>query len=266
MQIELGFRAYDPHELLPHVLAARLGLYENAGVDVRLRDLTFTDTPAAQVSCGAALLARLHEAPLRIVLVACRRPLFWVVTRERGALLDTARIASYPEGSPPALFVRMLLPSAQVEPARDNDARIGLLLADEVDGAVISSAEPPMRIEELGLHPALAFGDVLTLPTTGLAVPESMLDREEIAGVVGGLCAALAVIQRDHDQVAEALVENFRYDVASAEKWALSNAGAFSVNGTMSRGEAEAAIDLVAQALGVAAMSVDVVFETTALS
>ena len=49
-----------------------------------------------------------------------------------------------------------------------------------------------------------------------------------------------------------ALVENFRYDAVSAERWARSHAAVFSVNGTVARDEAEAAIDLVAQALDVA--------------
>lgn len=266
MQVELGFRAYDPHELLPHVLATRLGFYKREGVDVRLRDLTFDDRPALQVSCGAALFARIRGDPLQIALVACRRPLFWVVAREPGVKLENARIASYREGSPPAVFARMLLPSARLDPARDNDARIGLLLAGQVDGAVISSAEPPERLEELGLQTVLAFADVLNVPTTGLAVPESVLGRKEVAAVASALRAALAFIQRDHDQVARALAENFRYDEASAEKWAHSHAGVFSADGTVARGEAKVAIELVAQALGIAGPSVDDVLQPTALS
>jgi hypothetical protein len=67
-------------------------------------------------------------------------------------------------------------------------------------------------------------------------------------------------------EVRQVLVENFGYDAVSAERWARSHAAVFSVNGTVACDEAEAAIDLVVQALDVAGPSVDDVFEARAFS
>ena len=266
MLVELGFRAFDPHELLPHVLATRLGLYEREGLEVRLRDLTFDDRPSIQASCGAALLARLRGEPYRIVLVACTRPLFWIVTRSAGTRLEKARIASYPGGSPPDLFLRMLLPEARLEPARDNDARIGLLLTGQVDGAVVSSAEPLAALEQLGLRKALSFADLLLVPTTGLAVPESMLARDEVAALASALRQALSVIRAEKEQVVKALVDAFRYDVRSAERWADDHRRAFSSTGAMKRDQAAAALSQLSRALGVPAPDLGGVFAVDSLS
>lgn len=265
MDVELGFRAYDPHELLPHVVATRLGLYEQVGVHVRLRDLTFDDRALPQVSCGAALLGRLRGEPLRIALVACRRPLFWVVTRHPRIPLESAHIASYPDGSPPALFARILLPAARFEPARDNDARVGLLVAGEVDGAVISSAQPWAALQRLGLHRALAFADALTVPTTGLAVPESMLPSGETAALTSALRKALAAMH-EGEHVVGALVDAFRFDPSSAEHWARDNVRAFSPNGSIPRDEAAVAVALIAQAADLADPGLDAIFTAGSLS
>lgn len=46
----LGFKAFDPHELLCHFLAEHSGYYRDAGLQVELSDITFTpdtELPAA---------------------------------------------------------------------------------------------------------------------------------------------------------------------------------------------------------------------------
>ncbi|MCZ6526808.1 MAG: hypothetical protein O6928_09710 [Gammaproteobacteria bacterium] len=54
--------AFDPHELLCHFIAAKAGLYERAGLQIELTDITFiadADLPRQtfQVCCGSALIS-----------------------------------------------------------------------------------------------------------------------------------------------------------------------------------------------------------------
>jgi hypothetical protein len=250
LRLELGFRAFDPHELLAHVLAVRLGLYRDEGVQVELRDLTFGPADAVQVSCGSALLARLRGAPITVHLVASRAPLFWLVGR---APLPAAggRVASYPEGSPAALFAASLLPRAHLLPARDDAARIALVLTGDADGAVLSSAEPESRLAAHGLVRLRAFADEVPVPTTGLAVPQSLAADEGVAAAARAQRRALAALhERAHD-VEEALIETFRYDRDSARTATRELVMWFTAGGRIDRGTAERAIAFGAAALGV---------------
>jgi hypothetical protein len=264
--LELGFRAFDPHELLPYALAARRGLLADAGLTVRLRDLTFTPGDLPQVSCGAALVGRLQGAPLRVVLVASRHPLFWLVARSEPRPGDSRRLASYPEGSPPALFARILFPSAAHVPARDDDARLGLLLAGEVDGAIVGSGVDPAALAAAGLERVRSFAEALAVPTTGLAAPEPLLGEPALERLAAALRAALGLLRDEPEEVVRTLVERFRYGAGSAAASAPALAAAFSPDGTVPRAEAAQAVALVASALGVPAPAVDEVYAAEALS
>ena len=79
-RVLLGFKAFDPHELLCHFVAAEGGLYSRHGIRVRLVDITFVpdaELPAElfQVSCGAALAGALQGNGQRVVFVATDRPM-----------------------------------------------------------------------------------------------------------------------------------------------------------------------------------------------
>jgi hypothetical protein len=261
--VELGFRAYDPHELLPHAVARRHRLYEQAGVDVRLRDLTFGPDDALQVSCGAALLAALRGEPRRILVVASRAPLFWLAGR--APLEPGATVASYPEGSPPALFARLVAgPDAALVPARDDAARIGLVRDGAADAAVVSSAVPPSRLEAAGLRELRSFADVLRVPTTGLASADA--DDGEAAPVGTALREALRVLASDPGEIVRSLVEDFGYDDRSAALRARAFGGALSADGRVPRAEAEAALATVAGAAGAQPPPVDALYAPEALS
>lgn len=265
MHLDLGFRAFDPHELLPHALAARLGLYDDNGVTVRLVDLTFSPDLDVQVSLGSALLARLAGADLRIALVASRHPLFWVYGRERRDPTDPLRVAGYPDGTPPAVFTRVVLPHAELVPARDSDTRLGLLLTGQVDAAVVSTAVPPDSLDRRGLHRLVALPEHLTVPTTGLAAPVPLLDTPPLTAATTALQTALRVMHDDPDTVARTLVDVFRYDRTSAERAAAEYAGWYSPDGTVSTAEAAAALGTLADTTGTDAPAVDAVFADTSL-
>jgi hypothetical protein len=265
LRLELGFRAFDPHELLAHVLAVRLGLYRDEGVQVELRDLTFGPADAVQVSCGSALLARLRGGQLTVHLVAARAPLFWLVGR--APLPATGgRVASYPDGSPAALFAATLLPRARLMPARDDAARIGLVLAGDADGAVVSSAEPESRLAEHGLVRLRAFAEEVSVPTTGLAVPQPLAADEAVAAAVRAQRGALAALHARPDDVEATLIETFRYDRVSAERAVRELATWFTAGGRIDRGTAERAIAFAAAALGVPPLPVEDVYAAGALA
>jgi hypothetical protein len=265
VRLELGFRAFDPHELLAHALAARLGHYREEGVEVELRDLTFGPDEAAQVSCGSALLARLQGVPLTVVLVAARAPMFWLVGR--GSLPRSGgRVASYPEGSPPALFADSLLPRARLLPARDDAARIGLVLSGDADGAVVSSAEPPARLAEHGLARLLAFADELAVPTTGLAVPTALADDDAVRAAARAQRRALAALHSQPNHVEATLVDVFRYDRRSAQIAARELTSWFTAGGRVDRRTATRAVQLAASAAGVPSPAVDEVYAPSALA
>ncbi len=203
--VELGFKAFDLHELLLHLVARRLGIYDRHGLSVGLRDTTFLpdhELPKTLFSaaCGSALVASLKGGNRQIVvLVAIDRPLFWLYAREGATTLSRLRgerLAVYPSIAPPFQFLRIILREAgldperdvRLEPARDDRARLGLLELGEVAGAIISSAVPHHRMKQLGFAPLLFFGDHLRIPTTGLSVGRDLI-RERPA-VVGKMAAA----------------------------------------------------------------------------
>lgn len=200
IEIRIGFKAFDMHELLCHFAAKHAGLYDQAGLRVRLCDTTFLSEDALppetfSVACAGALMEWLQGMPKKVVFVACERPMFWLYARPHGGGLNAmhgARVAGYPAVAPPAVFLQAVLQAAgpgrgvwDVVPARDDVARLGLLLAGDVDAAVLSSAVPPARAEELGLKELLFFGDRLHIPTTGLAVHRGLLEsRPELVAEV----------------------------------------------------------------------------------
>jgi ABC-type nitrate/sulfonate/bicarbonate transport system substrate-binding protein len=203
-KVELGFKAFDLHELLLHLVARRLDIYDRHGLSVGLRDTTFLpdqELPRTLFSaaCGSALVSSLKGGNRQIVLVATDRPLFWLYAREGVTTLSGIQgetVAVYPSIAPPFQFLRIILREAgldperdvRLEPARDDRARLGLLELGEVAGAVISSAVPPHRMKQLGFSPLLFFGDHLRIPTTGLSVSRDLI--QEQPGVVGKMAAA----------------------------------------------------------------------------
>jgi ABC-type nitrate/sulfonate/bicarbonate transport system substrate-binding protein len=201
----LGFKAFDLHELLLHFVAERLGHYQREGLAVRLRDITFTpeeklEAHVFSVACGSTLLGRVPGARRKVVFVATEHPMFWIHARAGTTNLERlrgTRIATYPPASPPWLMHRAILgrhglnpdQDVQLEAARDDVARLGLLRSGNVEAAVLSSAVPPAKAQSLGLATVAFFGDEIRIPTTGLAVSEEII-REQPA-LVRRLVAAL---------------------------------------------------------------------------
>lgn len=265
--IRLGFKAFDPHELLCHFIAAKAGLYERAGLHVDLTDITFApeelppETP--QVSCGAALMSALKGQPQRIVFVATDRPMFWLYgLREIAAVADLKdrRVATYPPVAPPWHFGRLIVQQAGLDPdrdvhfmaARDDAARLGLLRSHSAGAALLSSAVPPPRMAALGFQMLSFVGNVLRIPTTGLAVHQSLLDSEPetVSALVGALADALRLIKDEAAVAVSVLRECFDFDAAYADSSMSHFRSSFTGDGTITPEAAEQAMASMAKALG----------------
>ena len=237
MKLSCGIKAYDIHELLPHLVAKRLGYYADAGLEVRIVDVTFVpdrDLPERdyfQVACGAAYLGRREGHPFKVLLAATDRPMFWMHGRaefERVEDLAGGTIATYPPVAPPHYFHRVTLQNhgldpdvdVQFRPARDDIIRLAMLRDGDVDGASISSAISPVTVEALGLRKLAYFGDELRFVTTGIATTESILEAQPdvMAALVGVFRRSLATIHSSPEQVIPIVAEALREsdDVAAA--------------------------------------------------
>jgi ABC-type nitrate/sulfonate/bicarbonate transport system substrate-binding protein len=264
--VHLGFKAFDLHELACHFIARQAGLYAARGLDVHLLETTFLadeQLPARtfQAACTAALIAWLRGAPVRVVFVACDRPMFWLIGRAGATLSEVAhggRIASYPPGAAPGDLLRLVLGEAGqggepvLLPARDDNARLGLLLSGEVNAAVISSAVPVQRLTRRGLTILNFFGDALRLPTTGLAVHADLLDREP--GLVRAMCAcyreSLRLLREDTSLTAAAFQAALGLGDDEAARAIALVRECYTIDGRADPASQAAAIDAVRRALG----------------
>lgn len=213
--IHLAFKAYDVHELLCHAIAERTGLYDDAGLSVKLVDATFVPDEALpdntfQVACGAALASFVAGQRRKVVFVACDKPMFWLYGRagiESLAQLHQSRVATFPDIAPPSHFLRKLLADAGIAPGllpcRDDTARLALLTSNSVDAALLSSLYLPHEVTARGAEPLAFIGESLRLPSAGLAVSSELSEEQPalIAQVVKIFQQAMKYVYDDNDSV-----------------------------------------------------------------
>ena len=265
--VQLGFRAFDAHELLCHFIAAKAGLYQRHGLQVELVDITFaidTDLPQHmfQVSCGAALASALQGTPQRVVFVATDRPMFWLyAARDIESLKDlkNRKVATFPAIAPPHHLANIILQRAGINPqedvalapARDDVARFGLLKTGDADAAVISSAVSPVVVKKAGFHELCFFGDTIRMPTTGLAVHATQLKQQ--AGLVETLVAilkeGLSLLHNDPVLVAAVLQEYFDVPADIAGETAAMYEKYFTHDGQTTAEIAQLAVDALRKSL-----------------
>ena len=269
INIQLGFRAFDPHELLCHFVALHAGLYRREEIQVELMDITFMADDAlapgiCQASCGAALSSALKGSPQRIVFVAADRPMFWLYGRHdlnRIEELAGARIATFPAAAPPHQLANMILDKHGISsedgvslmPARDDVARLGLLNSGDVDAAVISSSMSPEKIRQMGFNRLCFFGDEIRIPTTGLAVHDSFLVREpdSVQAMVNALKDSLPVIQKNPEVTAEVLNRYFDLENNLAVQTAGLYSRCFTDHGRTTPEIAQGAINALCKSLSI---------------
>lgn len=218
--IECGIKAFDVHELLCHFIAKRLGFYREAGLEVRVVDVTFTPDEKLprsdyfQVACGAAYLGRRDGHPFKVYLAATTRPMFWLYGLPDCRDIESLRgkrIATHAPVAPPYWFNRIVIrkhgldPDRDVElwPARDDIIRLGMLREGDVSAAVISSAVSPVYVEECGLSRIALLGDEFNFVTTGVATSEetALADPGLVSDLVAIFRKSLEVIHNDDEAV-----------------------------------------------------------------
>jgi len=285
-RLRLGFKAFDIHELLCHFVAVRLGYYEAEGLNIELTDITFVPDEAlpastAQVSCASAAIGALNGIENRIAFVASWKPLFWLCARAEIKTLNDlrgGRIATYPAAAPPSQFLQAILrkhglgsnAALSLAPARDDTARLGLLLSGAVTAAVVSSATPVPRIRRLGAVPLLFFGDEVTVTTTGLAVSTKLLElnSDMVEATTGALVRALSAVHAGGQEVVETIGTVF--DQSEEEvAWTLETVrGSFTTEGRVSPDVGEESLRILRENAGSQGvpMSVDGLYTDSALS
>jgi ABC-type nitrate/sulfonate/bicarbonate transport system substrate-binding protein len=260
--IVIGFKAFDVHELLPHFVARELGMYLAAGLRVGLKDVTFQPDeqfdPPFTAACGWALMSRLKGARRKVVFVTTDRPMFWMHARHdirEMCDLKGQRIATYPAGSPPYHFHRAILLKAGLDPdrdvqlelARDDVARFGLLRSGEVAAAVLSSAIPPAKVQALGFFTVSFFGDEIRIPTTGLAANEEMIikDPELVRALVKVFQQSMTAIHTEPEKIIPVIAGLLGESREFAEKTYELVRGCFTRAGRASADAEHNAIEMV---------------------
>ena len=265
--VQLGFKAFDAHELLCHFIAARAGLYKRHHLQIQLIDITFAtdmDLPQHmfQASCSAALSSALQGTPQRVVFVATDRPMFWLyASRDIENLKDlkNKKVATFPAIAPPHHLANIVLHRAGVDPiqdltlspARDDVARFGLLKTGDADAAVISSAIPPVTVEKAGFRQLCFFGDAIRMPTTGLAVHATQFKQKTglVETLVAILRESLTLLHSDPVLVAHVLHHYFDVPADITDKTAATYERLFTHDGKTTPEIAQIAVDSLCRSL-----------------
>jgi len=268
--VKIGFKAFDPHELLCHFVATNAGLYQRENITVELVDITFVadaDLPhdVSQVSCGAALSSALSGTPQKIVFIATDKPMFWIYSNPKIpdiSGLVNSKIATFPVMAPPHHLANIFLKRMGINvdqqvtllPARDDVARFGLLASNHVDAAVISSSIAPEKIHQAGMRKLCFLGDEIRIPTSGLAVHPAYFEKEEklVWTLVRILRQSLSIIHHDVAVTGEVLHKYFAVDDQFKEKTAKLFQGCFTRDGCTTPTIAQNAIDAMCRSLGTA--------------
>lgn len=265
--VKLGFKAFDPHELLCHFLAVEGNHYDDAELQVELVDITFTPDDKLppdlfQASCGAAMLAGLKGIPQRIVFVGVDRPMFWLYARvgigEVGELRQ-GKVVTFPSIAPPWHFTRLLLNQHALDPdsdvqllsARDDTARLGLLRSGHVDAAIISSSVAPAHVESLGFSRLACLGDAIRTPTTGLATHTSLIqnDPDTVSAMVTAHHHGLRQLRENSASVRKVLEDVFDVEPELVDQTIELYRACFTQNGREEPDDIRAAIAQMVQIL-----------------
>jgi len=265
-EVELVFRGFDAHELACHFVARQAGIYARHGLRVRLRDGIGTASessglPQFHAACGLALGDWLRGEPSRkVIFIAAQRPMFWLYGRPGPgglAALAGGRVASYPDGAPPAAMLPLALDSAvpglapqlTLLPVRDDAARLGLLRAGDVDAAVLSSAMAPGWPARSGAPEVLFFGDWLRIPTTGLAIAPALLATEAARAMCRAWSDSLVLIHAGAQPLVQALEVALDFSNADSVDMAARVRAAYSCDGRSAPDVLQSGIDLMCGAL-----------------
>ena len=282
--IDLTYVGRGIHEELIAYVADQEGYFADEGVHVAVRDGTRWETErlrgGATIGLGRALLSRLTEGiQWNMLAVNTHHPLFWFLGRGELKSMDDLRgrrLAIHPPRTAPGCFARIALRRHGLDPDHDlqcvvrapGDYQMDLrrLRDASIDAAHVGSTLAPEQVaSEEGFSVLSWVGDHFQIPTVGIAVDPARipLDDPALLALVRANQRALRTIA-EKPQLAIDYIAYFldRLTRDEVERYYERYIGPYyTSNGQVDLNVAEQAVNAVATELGVAAASVDQIYQ-----
>jgi NitT/TauT family transport system substrate-binding protein len=255
-------------------VAQERGFFREEGLDPQLVQVRATAAIAALVSgevnalgsIGSAIRAVPRGAPIKVLAVSLRRPVFWLVSRPelktigdlRGKVLGTTTLG----GSQHTAGIRMLR-RAGLNPDRDVTVVLGGDVPTQLQGLVSGSIQvgilsPPTVIvarDKYKMNILASAMDEFTSLQNGLAVSDRSLrdQRELVKRILRARAKGNRYFHSEERGSSEILAKYLNVDFQTAlETYRLSR-GAFTTNGIPTEDEINEYLKADAQILGLAA-------------
>jgi len=213
--MDLYYRAYHVHELLAHRAAEIGGFYQQAGIEVELKDgsgpkgQNLDSIAPVTLGVGGAVLSCLTQGTKwAIASVNTQHPLFWFATQasiDKIEQLKGKRVAGPPPGPAPALFSRIIFRHHGLDLLKDctylpnpPGPSLEMLKRGEADACFVNAA--PFDLERSGYR-IFFFGAEFHAATTGLAINKNIVavDSPEVQRMVRANRMALGRLHSDRD-------------------------------------------------------------------
>jgi ABC-type nitrate/sulfonate/bicarbonate transport system substrate-binding protein len=282
--IDLTYVGRGIHEELIAYVADQEGYFEDEGVHVAVRDGIRWETErvrgGATIGLGRALLSRLTEGiQWNVLAVNTDRPLFWFLGGGEVKSMDDLRgrrLAIHSPRTAPGCFARIVLRKYGLDPDRDlhcvvrhpGDYQMDLrcLRDGSIDAAYVGSTLAPEQVAyEEGFSVLSWVGDHFQIPTVGIAVDPTRisLDDPALQALVRANKRALLTIA-EQPQLAIDYIASFlgRLTRDEVQRYYERYIGPyFTSAGRVDLNVAQQSVDAVATELGVAAATVDQMYQ-----
>jgi ABC-type nitrate/sulfonate/bicarbonate transport system substrate-binding protein len=283
--IDLAYVGRGIHEELIAHVADQEGYFDDEGVHVAMHDGTGWEEErlrsCATIGLGRAVLSRLTDGvEWTAYSVNTHRPLFWFLgNKDVTSMADLRgrRLAVHAPHTAPGCFARIVLRRHGLDPDHhlecvtrfpgDYQMDLRRLRDGSIDAAYVGSTVGPEQVaEEEGLHVLAWVGDHFQIPTVGIAADAAHFpaDHPAVQALVRANQRALKTTAEQPDLAVDYLasfLNRLTRDVVQRyyERYV---APYFSSDGRVDLDTARAAIDAVANELGVSPVGADEIYRT----